>query len=191
MEQNISTNTVEQGKMVDRQATSGPQGIGVAVAFDWAFALQMVVMPIVQTILGSLGVIRPPHIQVGTLVGPLIIAAIFAVLGEGLRSGQGWARIVQLVISSLGFLAGIGVLLSALPALGRGNYLPLVPALILLIVSPIILWRLSRPTTGRWFKTVSSADARRRHGGAWPWLILIWSLIGGVVVALSASLTAR
>lgn len=62
MEQNVSTDTV--GQAVGGQATSGPQGIGVAVAFDWAFALQMVVMPIVQTILGSLGVIRPPHIYI-------------------------------------------------------------------------------------------------------------------------------
>jgi len=191
MEQNISTNTVRKGSMMDGQATSGPQGIGVAVAFDWAFALQMVVMPIVQSILGSQGIIKPPHIQVATVVGPLIIAAIFAALGEGLRSGRGWARIVQLVISSLGFLGGIGALFLAIPALGHGNYLPLVPALILLIVSPIIVWRLSRPVTGRWFKMVSSADARRRHGGAWPWLILIWSLVGGVLVALSASLMQR
>ncbi len=187
MEQNVST----MGKAMDGQTASGPQGIGVAVAFDWAFALQMVVMPIVQTILGSLGVIKPPHIQVGTVVGPLVIAAIFALLGEGLRSGRNWARIVQLVISSLGSLGGIGGLFLAIPALGRGNYLLLVPVLVLLIVSPIIVWRLSRPVTAQWFKTVSSADARRRHDGAWPWLILIWSLIGGVVVALSASLMQR
>lgn len=189
MKQNISTDTVRQG--VGGPAMSGPQGIGVAVAFDWAFALQMVVMPIVQTILGSLGVIRPPHIQVGTVVGPLVIAVIFALLGEGLRSGRGWARIVQLVISSLGTLGGVGGLFLAIPALGRGNYLLLVPVLILLIVSPIIVWRLSRPATAQWFRTVSSADARRRHGGAWPWLILIWSLISGIVVALSASLMQR
>ncbi len=189
MEQNIST--TRKGNVMDRQATSGPHGIGVAVAFDWAFALQMVVMPIVQTILGSMGVIKQPQIQVGTVIGPLVIAVIFAALGEGLRSGRGWARIIQLVISSLGFLGGIGGLFLAIPALGRGNYLLLVPVLVLLIISPIIVWRLSRPVTGRWFKTVSIADARRRHGGAWPWLILIWSLVGGVVVALSASLMQR
>ena len=191
MEQNISTNTAERRSMLDAQATSGPKGIGVAVAFDWAFALQMVVMPIVQLILGSMGIIKPPHLQIPTVVGPLIIAALFAALGEGLRSGRGWARIVQLVLSSLGFLAGIGTLVIAIPALGHGNFLPLVPALILLIISPIIVWRLSRPATGQWFKTVSSVNARRRHGGAWPWLILIWSLVGGTLVALSASLMQR
>lgn len=124
-------------------------------------------------------------------MGPLVIAVIFALLGESLRSGRGWARIVQLVISSLGTLGGIGGLFLAIPALVQGNYLLLVPGLVLLIVSPIIVWRLSRPATARWFKTVSSIDARRRHGRAWPWLILIWSLIGGVVVALSASLMQR
>ncbi len=191
MEQNISTNTVGKEGVTDGQMTGGPQGIGVAVAFDWALALQIVVMPIIQSILGSQGIIKPPNLQVVTVVGPLIIAAIFAALGEGLRSGRGWARIVQLVLNSLGFLGGIGLLFLAIPALGHGNFLPLVPALILLIVSPIIVWRLSRPVTGRWFKIVSSADARRRHGGAWPWLILIWSLVGGMLVALSASLMQR
>ncbi|GAC1635478.1 MAG: hypothetical protein NVS4B9_28500 [Ktedonobacteraceae bacterium] len=173
------------------RATGGPQGIGVAVAFDWAFAVQMIVMPIVRLILASLGFIMQPSIQAAMLIGPLLIAILFATLGEGLRRGRIWARIAQLVISVLGSLAGIGTAVLAILSPAPGKYLLFVPALILLIIPPIMLWRLSRPVTAHWFKTVSSDEARKRHGGAWPWLILLWSIIGGTTVALADSLMMR
>jgi len=34
---------------------------------------------------------------------------------------------------------------------------------------------------------VTSSEARKRHGGAWPWLILIWSIVGGVLQAIAAT----
>jgi hypothetical protein len=60
----------------------------------------------------------------------------------------------------------------------------------LLIFSPLIAWRLSRPVTKQWFATVNSKDARRRHGGLWPWLILLWAIAGGVLQAIASTINS-
>ncbi len=118
----------------------------------------------------------------------LVVALIFVALGEGLRRGLRWTRIVQIIWNTLGFLGGIGALFVGVQAIRQGSYGILAPALVLFIFSPIIVWRLSRPVTGQWFRTVTSAEARRRHGGSWPWLILIWSVAGSILVELATVL---
>ena len=50
---------------------------------------------------------------------------------------------------------------------------------------PLIAWRLSRPETARWFAIVTSAEAGKRHGGSWIWKIALWSIVGGVLQAIS------
>ncbi len=170
------------------QLHPAPQGIGMAVVFDWAFAVQLLIIPYIPLLLGSLGLIKPMSFQPGAVIITLVAAIAFAALGEGVRRGVRWTRIVQIVWNTLGFLGGIGALFVGVQASRQGNYGILVPALVLLIFSPIIVWRLSRPATRQWFRTVTRAEARRRHGGSWPWLILIWSVAGGVIVELASTL---
>jgi hypothetical protein len=57
---------------------------------------------------------------------------------------------------------------------------------ILVIFSPLIVWRLSRPSTARWFKNVTVAEARKRHGGKWVWFIALWAIVGGVLQTIVA-----
>ncbi|MDQ2906768.1 MAG: hypothetical protein ABI456_24965 [Ktedonobacteraceae bacterium] len=166
-----------------------PQGIGMAVAFDWGLVVQIIAMPFVGFLLGS-GSVSPLK---GANLSPLVLALIswpFAILlgifGEGVRRGWRWTRLVQIVANSLGFLGGLATLPSLWHSIQAGNYWPVVTSVILVIFSPLIAWRLSRPATGRWFRTVSSAQARTRHGGAWPWLILLWSIVGGVLQAIAS-----
>jgi hypothetical protein len=117
----------------------------------------------------------------------LPFAALLAIFGEGVRRGWRWTRPVQVVSNALLFLVGFTLLPNVWRGAKGGNYWSVVTAVILLVFSPLIAWRLSRSTTKRWFERVSSAEARKRHGGAWPWLIAIWSIVGGILQALAAS----
>lgn len=176
-----------------------PQGIGMAVAFDWGLAVQMLVMPLLPLFLPNLVPIRStgmrlPALKLGPLptsITPFLVSlplvVLFAVFGEGVRRGWRWTRPVQIVVNTLGFVGGFATLGNVWQGSKTGNYWSLVTSVILLIFSPLIAWRLSRPATGRWFAAVSSAEARKRHGGAWPWLIAIWSVVGGVLQAIAAS----
>src|SRR5437588_198023 len=82
---------------------SEPQGIGMAVAFDWGLAVQILVTPFLALVLGVPGY---------------------------------------------------------LSSFKQFNFSPPVAA-------------------------VNSTEARKRHGGVWPWLILLWAVVGGVLQALS------
>src|SRR5207248_10976059 len=101
-----------------------------------------------------------------------------------------WTRPVQIVINSLGCLGGF----ATLPGLCRGSkvgdYWSLVPAVILLIFTRLIALRLRRPVTKQWFATVNSKDPRRRQGGSWPWLILLWAIAGGVLQTIASSINS-
>ncbi len=165
----------------------GPQGIGMAVAFDWGLTVQLLLLPILSLFLGA-----PSNYKQFNLNSTFTIfisfafswsiAILFALFGEGVRRGWRWTRPVQIAGNTLGFLGGFFLLPGVWQDLKVGSYWSLVPAVILLVFSPIIAWRLSRPVTGRWFATVSSQEARKRHSGLWPWLIMIWSIVGGVLV---------
>lgn len=176
-----------------------PHGIGMAVAFDWGLAVQILVMPLLPLFLQNLGPSRLGNLQnsllkIGSLPPMLVsflvslpFVALFVVFGESMRRGWRWGRRIQIVVNALGFLGGLASLGSFWQNIKMGNYWSFVTSVILLIFSPLIAWQLSRSTTGRWFASVSSAEARKRHGGVWPWLIAIWSIIGGVLQALAAS----
>lgn len=174
------------------QDTAGPQGIGMAVAFDWGLAVQILATPFVSLILGQDNnpfkqlKIGQPWITLLFSLLTLPLAALLAVFGEGIRRGWHWTRNIQIVSNSLLFLGGFVSLYGLWQSSKHGNYWSAVPAVILLIFSPLTAWRLSRPSTGTWFKTVSSAAARKRHGGLWPWLIAIWAIVGGVLQAIAA-----
>jgi hypothetical protein len=165
-----------------------PQGIGMAVAFDWGLTVELLLVPILSIFLGSPPFSNQTNMgsQFAIITSFLIywpIAALFGIFGEGIRRGWRWTRPVQLVGNTIGFLGGFALLVQVWNGFKEGNYWTLVPAFILLVISPLIAWRLSRHATARWFATVTSVEARKRHGGSWVWWIALWSIIGGSLVA--------
>ena len=168
-----------------------PQGIGMAVAFDWGLAVQMLLTPILTLILGKS--VSAQKSNANPLSNPILsflvywlIALLFILFGEGIRSGVRWTRRVQIVGNTLGFLGGFFLLVPLWNGIKSGNYWTLAPASILLIFSPLIAWRLSRPQSARWFATVSRDEARRRHGGMWIFWIALWAVVGGTLVAVNS-----
>jgi hypothetical protein len=179
-----------QAAVDDTDNQPAPRGIGMAVAFDWGLTVQMLLMPVLSIFLGapifSNRINLDPKFTV--IISFLIfwpIAVLFVLFGEGVRRGVRWTRPVQIVGNTLGFLGGFVLLGQVWSGIKESNYWPLVPAIILLIFSPLIAWRLSRPETARWFATVASIDARKRHGGSWIWKIALWSIVGGTLQALN------
>ena len=172
---------------VQQEATlPQPQGIGMAVAFDWGLTVQLLATPFFAPFLGGFSALKQLKLsqELTTTVwfaASLPFAIFFAVLGEGIRRGWRWTRRLQVVGNTIGFLGGFALLPNVWNGSKAGNYWPVVTATILLIFSPLIAWRLSRPATRQWFATVKSSEARQRHGGLWPWLILLWALVGGLL----------
>ena len=187
-----STDKVKATPSSEQEALPNPQGIGMAVAFDWGLAVQIAVAPLLMQNLDNISIVKslklsqPLVITLFVLIS-LPFAALLAIFGEGIRRGWRWTRPVQIVANTLGFFGGIATLFNVVQGSKTGNYWPTVTAVILLIFSPLIAWRMSRPATAKWFANVTSAEARQRHGGLWPWLILIWSIVGGVLQAIAAT----
>ncbi|GAC1379110.1 MAG: hypothetical protein NVS4B7_16920 [Ktedonobacteraceae bacterium] len=168
-----------------------PQGIGMAVAFDWGLAVQLLVTPFIPLFLENVGLLKslklsPALTTTVTFLITLPFAALLAIFGEGVRRGWRWARPIQIGFNALAFLGGFATLPQVWQGSKNGNYWPIVTAVILLVFSPLVAWRLSRPATGRWFATVTSAEARKRHGGSWPLLISLWAIVGGILQAITA-----
>lgn len=168
-----------------------PKGIGMAVAFDWGLTVELFLIPLFMVFLGSS--IMPKQTPIASSVAIIFafvfswaIAALFAIFGEGVRRGWRWTRPIQIVGNTLGFIGGLVLLAQLFNNLKVGNFWSLIPTFILLIISPIIAWRLSRPETATWFRSVTSQEARKRHGGSWVWWIALWSIIGGTLVAVGA-----
>ena len=177
----------------DTLVTGKPQGIGMAVAFDWGLAVQILATPFVPLLLGQDSnpfkqlKIGQPWITLLFSLLTLPFAALLVIFGEGIRRGWSWTRNIQIVSNALLFLGGFVALFNLWQGSKHGNFWSAVTAIILLIFSPLIAWRLSRPSTKTWFKTVSSAEARKRHGALWPWLIAIWAIVGGILQTIAAS----
>jgi hypothetical protein len=188
-QQSVNISTEESG--ASEKEDVQPQGIGMAVAFDWGLAVQILATPFLSLLLGEADLFKSFKLSpaVTTIVSFLIslpFATLVAIFGEGVRRGWNWTRRIQVVFNALAFFAGFFTLYNVWQGSKQGNYWPVVTSIILLIFSPLITWRLSKPATKKWFVTVSSSEARKRHGGAWPWLILLWSLAGGVLQAIAA-----
>jgi hypothetical protein len=176
------------------QTERGPQGIGMAVAFDWGLAVQLLTAPFLTLLLGESSVfssfkLSPGLTAIVSFLISLPFAVLIAVFGEGVRRGWRWTRPIQVGFNTLGFFGGFLVLYSLWQESKHGSYWSVVTVTILLVFSPLIAWRLSRPVTKQWFATVKSGEARKRHGGLWPWLILIWSIVGGVLQAIAAMMS--
>jgi hypothetical protein len=183
-------------KKPDIKETTGkdlpaPQGIGMAVAFDWGLAVQILLTPIVYTVFGQSNPMKIPGLNpaVGNVLFFIIAWAVAIGLiffGEMVRRGRNWTLRIQLVANALLSLAGIFSLVHLYQSARIGNFWPFVTEIILLIFSPLIVWRLSRPSTAHWFRMVTVAEARKRHGGTWVWFIALWAIIGGILQTIAA-----
>ncbi len=168
-----------------------PQGIGMAVAFDWGLAVQILITPFLPLFLSGLSFFKSlklspaPTISIASFIS-LPFAALCVLFGEGIRRGWRWMRPIQIGLNALGFLGGFALLPRLWQSSRAGNYWPLITAIILLIFSPLIAWRLSRPAIARWFATVSSTEARKRHSGSWLFFIALWAIVGGILQGIAS-----
>src|SRR6266704_1280198 len=90
-----------------------PQGIGMAVAFDWGLTVQLLAGPLLPLVLRNLtgsGFVQlptsmlklsPVPAAVVTFLISLPFAAGIAIFGEGIRRGWRWTRPVQIVFNTL------------------------------------------------------------------------------------------
>ncbi|GER90651.1 hypothetical protein KDW_48130 [Dictyobacter vulcani] len=167
-----------------------PHGIGMAVAFDWGLAVQTAFTPIYALFQPS-NMLKIPGLSpvLGNILFFVVTWAVacgFAFFGEMIRSGRNWARTIQIVANILLSIVGIISLLNLYQSIRVGNFWPLVTEIILVIFSPLIVWRLTRSSTAQWFKHVTPAQARQRHGGMWVWFIMLWGLVGGILQTFAA-----
>ncbi|GCE12384.1 hypothetical protein [Tengunoibacter tsumagoiensis] len=180
---------ISEGSEGGLQTLPAPKGIGMAVAVDWGLAVQILITPIIalffsQSTPTSFLTSIPGKLLL--LLVSLVIACLPAFLGEMVRRGRNWSRWVQLVFSALLSIAGLVSLLNLFQSASKGNFWPFITETILVIISPLTVWRLSRPSTARWFQNVSVAEASRRHGGRWIYFIALWALIGGILQTIAA-----
>ena len=167
-----------------------PQGIGMAVAFDWGLAVQTALIPIFilfnQSSLPRIPGLNPTLGIALLFVIAWPVACGLALFGEMIRSGRNWALRIQIVANALFSLIGIISLINLYQSITVGNFWPLVTEVILVIFSPLIVWRLSRSSTAYWFKVVTAREARKRHGGTWVWFIALWGIVGGILQTIAS-----
>ncbi|HEY4387734.1 MAG TPA: hypothetical protein VGN34_25050 [Ktedonobacteraceae bacterium] len=190
----MKTQTPEIKENVAKEELPAPGGIGMAVAVDWGLAVQVVltlIITIVGTTLGQsemtkIPVLSFPLSSILFFIVALFFACVLIWFGEMVRSGHYWARMIQIVFSVLLTLLGLSRLVGFYHSVTTGNFWPLVTAIILLIISPLTVWRMIGSSTGRWFKFVTFAEARKRHGGKWVWCIVLCSIIGGILQTIAS-----
>jgi len=173
------------------QDLPGPQGIGMAVAIDWGLAVQILLTPFFSLFSGQSKLANIPALNsfFGNalfFVVAFLAAGLLVSFGEMVRSGRNWARWIQLVFSAILSLSGLFSLINLYHSVTAGNFWPVITELILVVFSPLIVWRMSRPRTARWFKAITPAAARQRHSGKWVWFIALWALVGGILQTLAA-----
>jgi len=177
-------------KEITEEKLPAPGGIGMAVAIDWGLAVQILLTPIIAVLSQSNQMNIPGLNPTLNIVLFFVVAVLFAcvcvLFGEMLRRGRNWARWIQIVANTLLSLAGLGSLLNLYQSLKAGHLWPLVTEIILVVISPLIVWRLSRSSTARWFKAVTVAEASKRHGGKWVLFIALWAIVGGILQTIAA-----
>ncbi len=174
------------------QPSLKPGGIGTGVAFDWALAVQIVTdgfFFLSATFVGSSLVGKPLAVRLALALASLVAAALIFAQGEALRRGRRVARIIQMVANALLVVVGLVNLPGLITALTRGHIVgnigSLVVELVLLVLSPLIVWLLTRKRTRDWFATTTSAEARARHSGRWLFWMALYAIIGGLAVAFA------
>src|SRR5437868_9555031 len=96
----------EKDSVVSKQPDPQPQGIGMAVAFDWGLAVQVLVTPFLPLFFKNTGYLKslkmsPLLTTTVSLLIALPFVALLAVSGEGVRRGWRWTRPVQITMNLL------------------------------------------------------------------------------------------
>jgi hypothetical protein len=166
---------------MEAQADPEPRGGRIGVAFDWGFGVQLAAMGI-ATLAGQpiFGMEVPRVIGVGMLGG----AGVAYAVGEALRRGRGWAWWLQVLGNGGLALGALASLPLTLQAIQQGRPGMLYSQALMLIVSPIEVWLLTRPGSRRWYGHVDSDAARARHGGRWLAGTAGWAVVCGLLQAL-------
>ena len=126
---------------------------------------------------------KPVALRLGAALLTVVFASVIFMQGEALRRGRRVAWIIQIVANSLLVLFGLTVIPDAVASLGNRHVSELVEAVVLLVISPLIVWLLTRQRTRVWIASVSSAEARARHSGTWLLWIALYALLGGAAIA--------
>lgn len=175
--------SAEQG-----QPSLKPGGIGTGVAFDWALSVQLLIDSaffLSATFAGSDLAGKSLAPRLGMALGTVLGAAIVFTQGEALRRGRRVARIIQIVANALLTIFGLVKIPDLIQSLKAGQVGTLLVEVVLLVVSPLIIWLLTRTRTRVWFATTTSAQARARHSGMWLFWMAVYAIIGGVAVAFA------
>ncbi len=178
----------DQQAAVGQRREPGPRGIGTAVAIDWGLTVQfltLAVLALARNTSPRVAGLSGQWVRVAEIPVLLVIAAAFFVQGEALRRGRLLAWRLQVGFNVLLLPLGVFQLVDLLAGIPRGHIQPLSSAIILIIINPIVVWLLTRPSTRAWVRTTTPQAAAARHGGLW-WLVTIGFLavVGGVAVAL-------
>jgi len=164
------------------------RGIGLAVGFDWALMWQFLLMfpfLLAGTGPGDTLAQAPAGLRIVVALAALLPAAGAFALGEALRRGYRLAWLIQLVFNSALVLYGFASILPAVDGLRGGHLSGLVRAVVLLILSPLIVYQLTRPQTRAWLAQTTHAEASARHRGWWMLATLAPALIGGAAIAFA------
>ena len=162
----------------------------MSVAFDWGLAVQIFLTPISYTFINLSNSYKIPGVS-QALVNVLLFVVAWpvafgvALFGEMVRRGRYWTLKIQIAANALLAVVGVVSLVNLYNGIRAGNLWPVITEVILVVFSPLIAWRMSRPATFRWFKNVSIAEARRRHGGSWVLWIALWAIAGGVLQTIA------
>lgn len=165
-----------------------PGGIGTGVAFDWALTVQILTDGVCFLLAvgpGSAMAGQPLPARLALALVSLPAAALVFTQGEALRRGRRVARIIQIVANALLTIVGLVNLPGLISSLQAGHLGSLVVEVVLVIVSPLIVWLLTRTRTRAWFATVTSAEARARHSGWWLFWMALYAIVGGLAVAFA------
>ena len=169
----------EGGSAGERAASA--TGVGLATVFFWALGVQLIAQGIAAPI-GRLGVSGGAAGAVSRFAG----AALVVGLGELLRRGVSWTR---LVAAGILLAIGAGGVVSAVRLLsGHGSAGLVLSTVVMLTWAPWIAARLLRGEAARWFATAAGTRRGGRVYGGWLWALAAWSVAWGVLVAWSQSL---
>ncbi len=176
------TTNIDAGRAKIAEADE-PRGGRIGVAFDWGFGVQMATMGLL-----TLAGVPSNGMAVPRLAGllPLAGAAVAYAQGEALRRGNGTAWWVQVLGNGALTVGGIGALAVLPRMLEQGRYGFLYTTVLLLVVSPLEVWLLTRPGSRRWYGTVNPDEARARHSGQWMTGTVAWAVVGGLLQTAAA-----
>jgi hypothetical protein len=167
----------EMAQSAARQA----RGVTLAAVFDWSLAAFLVALLVVFAF--RRGIASREAAAVAVLV--LICVPALQLLVEGLRRAHEVARVTQISVSSILVLPGVAGTLRDLKFLLGGDIDPSM-APVLLAVSILIVYGLTRRQTIAWFADVTPAEALRHFDRRWlTRVILIGSAIGILAVFLN------